>query len=102
MKEELRFYTMNPADHLLADHDDKQVWCLSEPGEQYLVFAANGCPFKLQLEAETYPSKQWMDAKTGVVVDIPQLPALDAGSVFFTPPDTSTDWILLIVHHESL
>jgi hypothetical protein len=97
MNEELSFYRMNPADSLLSGHNQKKVWCLSEPGEQYLVFSANGHPFELQLAPGKYHQNQWMDAKTGARIELPEIKAEGPERLSFTPPDTSTDWILLIV-----
>lgn len=97
MNEELAFYSMIPSDSLLAGHDAKSVWCLSEPGEQYLVFSANGNPFELQLANGQYVNNQWINAKTGSKIDVPEIRALDPEQVSFTPPDNSTDWVLLLV-----
>lgn len=96
MNNELTFYTMNPTDDKLSDHDDRKVWCLSEPGEQYLVFSAEGNSFSLQLAAGNYKSNQWIDTKTGTGTDVPAITASDNESVAFTPPNTSTDWVLII------
>ena len=96
MNHELRFYSMNPTDSLLFEHDAKRVWCLSEPGEQYLVFSAHGSPFELQIAVGQYANNEWIDTKTGNKIDVPEIRALDPEQVSFTPPDTSTDWILLL------
>jgi hypothetical protein len=96
MNNELTFYRMNPTDSLLSDHDDKSVWCLSEPGEQYLVFSANGSPFKLQLAAGQYNDNQWIDTKTGASKIVSVITASDNELTTFTPPDSLTDWVLLI------
>jgi hypothetical protein len=96
MNKELTFYRMNPTDSLLFDHDDKGVWCLSKPGAQYLVFSANGSPFKLQLAAGQYNNNQWIDTKTGAGKTVSAITASDNELTAFTPPDSLTDWVLLI------
>ena len=96
MSQELRFYSMNPSDSLLFEHDAKRVWCLSEPAEQYLVFSASGSPFKLEIEEGKYSLTKWMDAKTGVEKMLPGFTILEKEQISFTPPDSKTDWILLI------
>ena len=96
MNNELTFYSMTPSDSLLSGHDTENVWCLSEQGDQYLVFAANGSPFKLTLAAGQYNSNQWMNTKTGAGVFVESITASDNETISFTPPNTSTDWILLI------
>ena len=96
MNNELTFHSMTPSDSLLSEHDTANVWCLSEPGNQYLVFTANGNPFKLQLAAGQYNSNQWMNTKTGAGKLVDAIKAVDNEQILFTPPDTTTDWILLL------
>ena len=96
MNQEVSFYRMSPSDSLLSQHDNKQVWCLSEPGVQYLVFTTNGSPFKLQLTKGEYRSNKWIDAKTGVDKAIPELSIKNNEPVSFSPPDSSSDWVLLV------
>jgi hypothetical protein len=96
MNEEVRFYTMNPSDSLLSDHDDKAVWCLSEPGEQYLVFSVSGNPFKLQLKEGHYSRNKWINTKTGTGISLPAIHAESNENIQFTPPDEATDWVLLL------
>jgi hypothetical protein len=96
MNNEVAFYRMTPADSLLFEHDTNSVWCLSEPGEQYLVFTAQGNPFELQLAAGQYNSNQWISATTGAGIIIPAFTAADKEQILFTPPDSTTDWVLLI------
>jgi hypothetical protein len=96
MNKELRFYTMNPSDSLLSDHDDKGTWCLSEPGEQYLVFSAAGGSFELQLTEGRYGSNTWINTKTGAEITAPVVHAKPDGKIQFTPPDDKTDWVLLV------
>jgi hypothetical protein len=96
MNEELIFYRMNPSDSLLSGHHPKKVWCLSEPGEQYLIFSTNGNHFELQLTPGKYDQNQWMDAKTGARIELPEIKTEGLERLKFTPPDSSTDWVLLI------
>lgn len=96
MNNELKFYTMNPSDSLLSDHDNRAVWCLSESGEQYLVFSIKGSPFKLKLSAGEYTSNQWLNTITGDTQGIPAITASGNEIVSFTPPDSNADWVLLL------
>lgn len=96
MNTEVTFYKMTPTDSLLSEHDNKNVWCLSESGAQYLVFSANGNPFKLQLTKGQYNNNKWINAKTGTDVMVPDISAKEKNLITFTPPDTLTDWVLLI------
>jgi hypothetical protein len=96
MNHEVVFYRMAPSDSLLSGHDPHQVWCLSEPGVQYLVFAANGSPYSMQLSTGIYDNNQWIDSKTGNCQRILPLSVSEKKSFSFSPPDTATDWILLI------
>jgi len=96
MNNEVAFYRMHPTDYLLFEQDTNSVWCLSEPGEQYLVFTTQGHPFKLQLAAGQYNSNQWISTTTGAGTIVPAFTAADNEQILFTPPDTITDWVLLI------
>lgn len=96
MNNELNYHSMTPSDSLLFEQDTLHVWCLSEPGNQYLVFAAEGSPFKLQLEAGQYNSNQWINTTTGAGKIVNPITATANQQVSFTPPDTITDWVLLV------
>ncbi len=96
MNKEVTFYNMSPSDSLLSEHDTKKAWCLSDSGNQYLVFSSNGSPFKLKLAAGQYNNNQWIDAKTGERKNIPAVTAPDSRQISFTPPDITTDWVLLV------
>ena len=96
MTKELTFYTMEPNDSLLSGHDAKKVWCLAEPGKQYLVFSTEGNKFDLHLSAGQYNNNQWLDSKTGTTQSTANINAVKDQKLAFTPPNTSTDWVLLI------
>ena len=96
MTNELVFYQMNPSDSLLSAHDSRAVWCLSEPGMQYLVFSKEGSSFNLQLSAGEYVSNQWVNTVTGEVNGIPEFSASENEIVSFTPPNSNFDWVLLV------
>lgn len=97
MNDEVIFYRMNPHDELLRDHQVLRVYCLAEPGEQYLVFAPDGEPFKLRLEPGSYANNIWIDTRSG-----DQRPAPRVNSdgleeaVAFEAPDRQTDWVLIL------
>ncbi len=104
------FHRMEPLDHLLTGHDPFRVWCLAEPGQQYLVFATSGEPFQLHLEAGEYNDNRWIDAKTGASRDAESIrvavtelatAATDdrrngTKAIDFVPPDRATDWVLVL------
>ena len=96
MTKEIVFYQMNPSDSLLSEYDSLAVWCLSELGEQYLVFSKKGSPFKLQLSAGEYKSNQWVSTITGAGKEVPAFTASENEIVTFTAPDTTIDWVLLL------
>jgi hypothetical protein len=94
MNEEVAFYRMTPQDSLLSGHDTHAVWCLAEPGKQYLIFSASGKPFTLNVAAGQYSNNIWIDAKTD---GFQSIPAVSAGGLLkYTPPNTTTDWVLIL------
>lgn len=96
MMNEITFHKMHPTDVLLSNHDAKKVWCLSEKGNQYLVFSTNGNPFDLQLESGDYNSATWLDAKTGNKIALEAISVSNNNPITFTAPDTLTDWVLIV------
>lgn len=96
MTNELSFYKMIPSDNLLFDHNSKKVWCLSETGAQYLTFASNGTPFKLELAIGEYHNNTWIDAKTGETKPVPSISVTHKTITPFNPPNSFTDWVLLL------
>ncbi len=109
MNHEVVFYRMTPRDYLLTGHDPFRVWCLTEPGKQYLVFSAFGGPFTLHLPAGEFAGA-WIDAKTGQKQPAPSVTVAEdeladyphherrsgTKGVEFTPPTTDTDWVLVL------
>ncbi|MFO7657115.1 MAG: DUF5060 domain-containing protein [Bacteroidales bacterium] len=102
MNNKLEFYKMGPADSLLSNTSQRDVWCLTEPGRQYLVFSCDGKPFNLKLKAGQYNSNQWINAITGADTIVPAFTAADNEQILFTPPNTETDWVLLIRKEQNI
>jgi hypothetical protein len=96
MNKEVVFYLMSPSDSLLSNDDNKSVWCLSELGEQYLVFSTKGNSFKLQLTKGKYKNNKWIDVKTGAAKMVRAISVKSKEHKLFTPPNQLTDWVLLI------
>ena len=96
MTNEITFYKMHPTDFLLSNHDAKKVWCLSEKGNQYLVFTSNGDTFDLQLEAGVYKNIKWIDTKTGNKTTISAVAVSNNAPVTFKAPNALTDWVLVV------
>lgn len=114
MSRELVFHRMSPHDFVLTQHDPLRVWCLAEPGRQYLTFATAGEPFTLHLAPGDYVRNAWIDTKTGrrlrapdTAVSRAEVSATESAvtpderrigtkAVPFVPPDNATDWVLLL------
>jgi hypothetical protein len=96
MNKEVTFYRLTPQDSLLSGHNSHSVWCLAETGKQYMVFSISGQAFNLKLAAGGYTMNKWLNTVTGASVEVPAHTAVANEIVSFTPPDTSTDWLLLI------
>jgi hypothetical protein len=82
--------------------------------EQYLVFATAGEPFTLHLAPGSYVRNAWLDTSTGAgrpapetrvssgevarerMPDMPDERRVGTKGVPFSPPDRSTDWVLLL------
>lgn len=93
---EVSFYNMKPSDSLLKKHDPKSVWCLSESSVQYLVFSIKGKLFELKLLNGLYTNNKWINTKTGESKPIPEILTKNNKRVKFQPPNSSTDWVLLV------
>jgi hypothetical protein len=115
MNDEVEFYKLMPQSDQLTAHDPFRVFALAEKGRQYLVFAMDGEPFSLFLGAGEYSNNAWIDAKTGARQAVPAVTghgALDFNGkdvgerdswpqpVRFEPPDTDTDWVLVLRRHD--
>jgi hypothetical protein len=96
MQKKVVFHSMVPGDAHLSGHDAKAVWCLAEPGKQYLVFSSEGKPFSLKLGAGSYASNHWINTKTGAEVVVAPFHVGKDSVRSFAPPDTKTDWALAI------
>ncbi|MCO6046217.1 DUF5060 domain-containing protein [Aeoliella sp. ICT_H6.2] len=107
---EVEFYKMEPADYLLTRQDPFRVWCLAEAGRQYLVFAADGEPFRVHLTPGKYKNNVWIDAKTGQQKPFEEVSIAESDlateqpderldgtkGVQAQPPDSNTDWVLIL------
>lgn len=111
MNDDVEFYRLTPQSDQLTGHDPFRVFALAETGRQYLVFSMHGEPFTLFLGAGEYTHNAWIDTKTGEHRPAPDVTghgALDVTPgggddraswpqpVRFAPPDTATDWVLVI------
>lgn len=102
MENEVVFHRMNPHDELLAEHEVLRVYCLAEPGEQYLVFAPDGEPFALELEKGRYENVRWIDTVTGDKIPAdPVAVEADEAPVAFDAPDEDTDWVLVVTKSQN-
>ena len=119
MSEEIEFWKMDPADHLLTGHDPHRVWCLAEVGRQYMVFGYAGEAFQLHLPPGKYAKNKWIDTKTGeeapcpavevagenlesnqLETDAPDERRNGTQGVELTPPSRETDWVLVLQSQE--
>ncbi len=96
MTEEVIFHRMTPNDALLSSHDKQKVWCLAEPGNQYLVFSTGGKSFSLNLQSGSYTENKWIDTKTGTMISYGTIEVPNQQNRAFSPPSSSTDWVLLL------
>ena len=114
MQKDVTFYRMTPQDVLLTRHDPFRVWCLAEPGKQYLAFSCSGEPFTIHLNEGNYSRNAWVDAKTGKQQPLKRIEVAgnqvskeatkDASgelrvgmkAVEMQPPNRDTDWVLLL------
>ncbi|MCA9239080.1 MAG: DUF5060 domain-containing protein [Planctomycetales bacterium] len=110
MSRDVRFHRMQPMDFLLTRQDPFRVWCLAEPGSQYLVFSTLGEPFRLHLAPGAYTNNFWVNAKTGekhpyanlsvpadkLATDDPDERRNGTAGIDLRPPSNDTDWVLIL------
>lgn len=97
MTSEVEFFRMRPDDQCLAEQQPLRVYALSEPGRQYLVFAPDGEPFAIRLQAGDYASVRWIDTVSGRRVSAPAVSSNGPDEpVAFRAPDRDTDWVLVV------
>jgi len=115
MSDEVEFHKLTPQSDQLTAHDPFRVFALVETGRQYLVFSMKGEPFSLFLGEGEYSHNAWIDTKTGERQAAPAVAGHGAlritssggggrdtwpSSVRFVPPDTDTDWVLVLRRQE--
>ena len=88
----VNFFTMRGLEYWkMAPHNEmahgSRVYALAEPGRQYVVYAAAGGEFTLELAPGTYSATRF-DPRTGEGTD---LPAVHGGAQKFIMPDAQ-DW----------
>jgi hypothetical protein len=71
-----------------------RVYALANPGRQYVIYAATGGQFSINLAPGTYRARRY-DPSTGK--DVPLGTVHGAGSHVFTTP-ASTDWVVYLEH----
>jgi hypothetical protein len=108
---------MSPGNAFLSECNPEEVFCLVNPGHEYIVYMTRGQTFRLNLaHVRKAVSATWYNPRTGeysasetlVVTQLMnQLPQWDTGdrswlnmhynhNTLFTPPDTEHDWVLYV------
>jgi hypothetical protein len=105
MTQELAFERMKPANELLSGCASSfnrsgpvpsaPCYALAEPGAQYAVYKEGGGSFALQLAAGTY-NAAWYDTRAGRAQPVGAAVVQGGGSVGFSAPSTSSDWVLVL------
>ena len=85
---DVRYWRMAPNDDLLVNSPEA-VFCLAEPGREYLVYFAFGGDAGIELPAGKYTAS-WYDPRTGV---LKETKVVDGGEANFASPDDE-DWVL--------
>lgn len=106
---------MEPANAFLSDCDSRQVFCLANPGVEYVVYMVQGQSFRLNLthvrgilSTRSYNprSVEWLQAPDTQIVRSPEERTDDelawravarSHQVRFSPPDSEGDWILYLL-----
>lgn len=102
MNEEVEFYRMLPHDDVLVNYDPFKVWALAASG-QYLAFSTDGESFGLLLRRGNYGNNIWLDAKTGAKMPVEDYRiTVNSTEVTFEPPNTNSDWVLILRTDETL
>jgi hypothetical protein len=97
MTKDVRFYMMDPHDELLGSiTSGTTCYCLAEIGEQYIVYKEEGGTFDLDLAAGKYTAT-WIDTRTNERRSGGDV-AGTGGKVSFSPPDSNTEWLLLLLN----
>jgi hypothetical protein len=112
------YYSMAPANAFLGDCDPRQVFCLANPGQEYIVYLVKGQPLKLNLtHVHGTLSVRWYNPRTGewlpgqdilVAQSTDELPDDERGersrarfarqqAFAFQSPDNENDWVLHLV-----
>ena len=83
---------MSPRD--LVPDNPGSIWCLVEPGRNYLVYAADGGRFRLDLRrAGGSFAARWFDPRSGSLAAARGGAVSAGGLVGFQAPD-NRDWVL--------
>lgn len=87
---ELAPWRMSVANDLVQSGE--RVYVLAEPGQQYLIYAANGGPFTLALPAGDYAARRY-DLRTGAETPLDVIQG-DGTRTFSVP--AGDDWVVLL------
>jgi len=115
--ETTRYRTMCPANMFVSSCDANEVFCLAEPGREYVVYCVRGQPFNLCLtHARGSYDATWFDPRSGTRTGPRSLefaPHKPEGTddkawakltrdhdVSFDPPDHEHDWVLHVTRRE--
>ena len=86
----LEYWMMRPHNELVTG--DEEVYCLAEPGSQYLVYAPMGGNIRLRIPAGSYQSS-WFDPRNGNSVN---QQILSGGHMVNLQSPSRADWVLVI------
>lgn len=86
----LQYWKMSSQNSLVTS--GARVYVLAEPGQQYVVYAAQGGSFSISLASGTYSARR-LDPRSGTDVALPDVSG--GGSRSFTLPD-SNDWVVYL------